>query len=58
MIVVVGDSYNDMVMFGEVYGGILFYLLENVICEFLQYFVVFNYDDLCGEIDKVFVWVV
>ena len=49
-----GDSYNDTAMLGEAHGGILFHPPENVIREFPQYPVVFNYDDLRAEIDKAF----
>ncbi|MGE5945239.1 MAG: bifunctional phosphoserine phosphatase/homoserine phosphotransferase ThrH [Betaproteobacteria bacterium] len=53
-IVAAGDSYNDTAMLGEAHGGILFHPPENVIREFPQYPVVFNYDDLRSEIDKAF----
>ena len=53
-IVAAGDSYNDTAMLGEAHGGILFHPPENVIREFPQYPVVFNYDDLRAEIDKAF----
>src|SRR5574343_168663 len=53
-IVAAGDSYNDAAMLGEAHGGILFHPPENVIREFPQYPVVFNYDDLRTEIDKAF----
>lgn len=43
---VVGDFYNDMVMFGVVYVGFLFYVLLNVIVEFLYFFVLDIYDEL------------
>jgi phosphoserine/homoserine phosphotransferase len=41
-------------MLGEAHGGILFHPPENVIREFPQFPVVFNYDDLRTEIDKAF----
>ena len=53
-IVAAGDSYNDTAMLGEAHGGILFHPPENVIREFPQYPVVYNYDDLRSEIDKAF----
>ena len=53
-VVAAGDSYNDTAMLGEAHGGILFHPPENVIREFPQYPVVFNYDDLRAEIDKAF----
>jgi phosphoserine / homoserine phosphotransferase len=53
-VVAAGDSYNDTAMLGEAHGGILFHPPENVIREFPQYPVVFNYDDLRKEIDKAF----
>ena len=53
-IVAAGDSYNDTAMLGEAHGGILFHPPENVIREFPQFPVVFNYDDLRTEIDKAF----
>ena len=51
-IVAAGDSYNDTAMLGEAHGGILFHPPENVIREFPQYPVVYNYDDLRSENDK------
>ena len=53
-IVAAGDSYNDTAMLGEAHGGILFHPPENVIREFPQYPVVYNYDDLRSEIEKAF----
>ena len=53
-IVAAGDSYNDTAMLDEAHGGILFHPPENVIREFPQYPVVYNYDDLRSEIDKAF----
>ena len=53
-VVAAGDSYNDTAMLGEAHGGILFHPPENVIREFPQYPVVYNYDDLRSEIDKAF----
>ena len=41
-------------MLGEAHGGILFHPPENVIREFPQYPVVYNYDDLRSEIEKAF----
>ena len=53
-VVAAGDSYNDTKMLAEAHAGILFHPPENVIREFPQYPVVFNYDDLRSEIDKAF----
>ena len=41
-------------MLGEAHGGILFHPPENVIREFPQYPVVFNYADLRTQIDLAF----
>jgi phosphoserine/homoserine phosphotransferase len=53
-VVAAGDSYNDTAMLGEAHGGILFHPPENVIREFPQYPVVFNYADLRTQIDLAF----
>ena len=49
-----GDSYNDTAMLGEAHGGILFHPPENVIREFPQFPVTYDYQQLRSEIDKVF----
>ena len=53
-VVAAGDSYNDTAMLGEAHGGILFHPPENVIREFPQYPVVYNYNDLRTQIDLAF----
>jgi phosphoserine/homoserine phosphotransferase len=53
-IVAAGDSYNDTAMLGEAHGGILFHPPENVVREFPQFPVVYNYDDLRREVDLAF----
>ena len=53
-VVAAGDSYNDTAMLNEADAGILFHPPENVIREFPQFPVTFNYDELRSEIDKAF----
>jgi phosphoserine/homoserine phosphotransferase len=53
-VVAAGDSYNDTKMLGEAHAGILFHPPENVIREFLQYPVTWNYDELRTQIDAAF----
>jgi phosphoserine/homoserine phosphotransferase len=53
-VVAAGDSYNDTAMLSEADAGILFHPPENVIREFPQFPVTYNYDELRSEIDKAF----
>lgn len=53
-VVAAGDSYNDTAMLTEAHGGILFHPPENVIREFPQFPVTWNYAELRTEIDKAF----
>lgn len=52
-IIVVGDFYNDIIMLGQVEVGILFYVLQNVIDEFLQFLVVYMFEEFRQEFLKV-----
>ena len=53
-VVAAGDSYNDTAMLSAADAGILFHPPENVIREFPQFPVTYNYDELRSEIDKAF----
>lgn len=53
-----GDSYNDTAMLGAADAGILFHPPQNVIDEFPQFPVVYDYAALRAEIDKARVRVV
>ena len=53
-VVAAGDSYNDTAMLAEAHRGILFHPPENVVREFPQFPVTWNYDELRHEIDQAF----
>jgi len=53
-IVAAGDSYNDTAMLGEADAGILFRPPEQVVREFPQFPVTYDYPALRAEIDRVF----
>jgi phosphoserine/homoserine phosphotransferase len=45
-VIATGDSYNDMTMLSEADAGILYCPPDNVLAEFPQYPVTWNYDEL------------
>ncbi|MDR2786861.1 MAG: bifunctional phosphoserine phosphatase/homoserine phosphotransferase ThrH [Candidatus Accumulibacter sp.] len=53
-VVAAGDSYNDTKMLAEAHAGILFHPPENVVREFPQYPVTWNYGELRAQIDQAF----
>ena len=53
-VVAAGDSYNDIAMLNEADGGVLFCPPENVVREFPQFPVTYDYAALGREIDRAF----
>lgn len=49
-VIAVGDSYNDIMMLKESDKGILFRPPDNVVNEFPEFPVTYNYDELKGQI--------
>jgi phosphoserine/homoserine phosphotransferase len=51
-VIAAGDSYNDTAMLGAAHAGILFHPPQNVIDEFPQFPITWNYRELRTEIDQ------
>ncbi|HLA34867.1 MAG TPA: bifunctional phosphoserine phosphatase/homoserine phosphotransferase ThrH [Rhodocyclaceae bacterium] len=50
-VIAAGDSYNDTAMLSEAHAGILFHPPQNVIDEFPQFPVTWNYAEMRAQID-------